>query len=321
MLPHISIRQLQYFSAVYEERSFSRAAERENCTQPALSAQVRGLEVALSTILFERVVNGVIPTVAGKQFYAHAIGILRSLHLAEREITELGDQVSGELCIGLVPSIMRGLLPNFLTNFVETFPKVELQLVESFSGTLINWLLAQEIDFAVIVAPTRHEALDVINLGGGPAVLLSTAGAPVPHRQPIRLTDLSPVNLVLPTPRHGLRQSIDRSISAGDLRIARSIQMDSVCGMIEFVKRSDWVTILPTAAIACDINSKDLVVNPIIDPILQGQLFLIHLKRAPLSRAGSLFIDALKAEIDQAQQIWSLDQAELPIELPAQSAP
>lgn len=300
VIPPITVRQLQYYAAVYEEGSFSRAAERENCTQPALSAQVRSLEGVLAAVLFERSVSGVVPTVAGRQFYQHAVGILRSLHVAEREIADIAGQVSGEVCAGLIPSVVRGLLPGFLPPFVEAYPHINLQLVESFSGTLIGWLLAQEIDFAVIVEPPRHEGLDIVNLGGGPAVLISSRTSPLRKRQPIRLRDLPPVNLVLPTPRHGLRASIERSISGQDLKVVRTIEMDSVCGMIEFVRRSDWVTILPTVAVLSDMDSEDLVLNPIVDPPMQGQLYLVHLKKAPLSASAQIFIAALQREIDRA---------------------
>ena len=62
---HITIRQLRYFVATYEEASFTRAAEREHCSQPALSAQIAGLEKFLEHELFERSVSGVSPTAAG----------------------------------------------------------------------------------------------------------------------------------------------------------------------------------------------------------------------------------------------------------------
>lgn len=304
VIPQISVRQLQYFAAVYEEGSFSRAAERENCSQPALSAQVRLLEGVLGSMLFERSASGVVPTFAGRQFYQHAVSILRSLYVAERDISAIAGHVSGDVCAGLIPSVVRGLLPTFLPPFVQAYPHINLQLVEGFSGTLLNWLLAQEIDFAVVVEPPQHEALEITSLGGGPAVLIAGNQGPVPSGHPVRLQDLPPLNLVLPTPRHGLRSSIERSIWTKDIKVARSMQMDSVCGMIEFVKRSDWVTILPTVAIICDIDSDDLVINPIVDPPLQGQLYLVHLKKVPLGQSATLFVDALQREVDRARSFW-----------------
>ena len=85
MIP-ITIRQLQYFVAVYEEASFSRAAEREHCSQPALSAQIRNLEAILERSLFDRSVNGAIPTAAGQRFYRHSVAILRSVNTARLEM-------------------------------------------------------------------------------------------------------------------------------------------------------------------------------------------------------------------------------------------
>ena len=75
----MDLRQLEQFVAVYEEGSFSRAARRENCTQPGLSVQIRNLEEQLGVELFTRTARGVDPTVAGKRFYTKSLAILNAV--------------------------------------------------------------------------------------------------------------------------------------------------------------------------------------------------------------------------------------------------
>ena len=305
MIPALTIRQVKYFVAVYESGSISKAAEREHCSQPGLSAQVRNLERIIGSPLFERSVSGIVPTAAGQRFYRHAVVILHAVHRVEQEMTDYGREVSGKVRVGLIPSIVRGLLPEFLPEFVESHPFVDLQLVESFSGILADWVLDQKIDFAVVVEPPRHAGMKVSKLADGLAVLISGRALDLPPLAPVRLPELASLKLVAPSPRHALHHVIDRAIRTGNLRIKRMIELDTVTGMIEFVRRSDWVTILPLAAVVADLNSDQLRVNPIIEPAIITDLYLIHLQQTPLSRTAKAFVVALKAKMDAISDIWA----------------
>ena len=189
MIPSISFRQLQYFIAVCEEGSISKAAGRENCTQPALSTQIRNLEDVIGSKLFERSVVGVLPTTAGKRFYRHAVAILRSLRVAEHEMAKGNDQILGTVHAGLIPSVVRGILPSFLPDFVERHPAIELCITESFSGTLTSWLLARELDLAVVVEPSAHDGVVIERMAEGPAMLITGKAAGLAPG-PTRLSDL-----------------------------------------------------------------------------------------------------------------------------------
>lgn len=302
MIPSISFRQLQYFIAVCEEGSISKAAGRENCTQPALSTQIRNLEEVIGSTLFDRSVVGVLPTAAGKRFYRHAVAIMRSLRTAEHEMAKGNDQILGTVRAGLIPSVVRGILPSFLPHFVDRHPAIELCIRESFSGTLTSWLLARELDLAVVVEPPAHEGLVTERLAEGPAMLITGKAAGLAPG-PARLADLPPLKMVLPGRQHGLRAIIERSIWAQSLKVARILEMDSVPGMITFVRASDWATILPSAAVMRDLDDPDLVLNPITDPQFEGNLYIAHLAQYPLSPAAQLFVEALRSEAERVLSV------------------
>lgn len=306
MVPAISVRQLQYFVSVYEERAFSRAAERENCTQPALSAQIRNLEEILGSSLFDRSVAGVVPTLVGQRLYRHAITILRAVKVAEMDVKEINGKVSGIVRAGLVPSVVRGLATPFLPDFVSTYPEVQVSLSEAFSGTLTEWVMSGDLDFAIVVEPPNREGLVVSKVLGGMVALLSGAALGLEPWKPVRLHELPPVDMVVPSSRHALRARIDRSCQAGDLKIRRMLEMDSVSGMIEFVKATKWVTILPCTAILCDAASETdaLRVNPIGDGTFRAEHYLIHLERQPLSLASHAFVDSLSEHFTRAEKTW-----------------
>jgi LysR family nitrogen assimilation transcriptional regulator len=299
MIPSISFRHLQYFVAVFEEGSFTKAAERERCTQPALSAQIRNVEGVVGASLFDRSVTGVVPTAAGKRFYRHAISILRSLRVAQLEMAGAGEQISGAVRAGLIPSLVRGILPAFLPEFVEKHPAIDLHITESFSGTLTDWLLAQELDLAVVVEPPRHEGLEMEKLAEGPAVLI-TGRALGLSPGPVQLSDLPPLKMILPGRQHSLREIIERSIWTRSLKVTRVLEMDSVPGMIAFVRASDWATILPFVAVVHDLDDANLVLNPIAAKQFETDLYLVHLTQFPLSLAALEFAKALRAEANRA---------------------
>lgn len=306
MIPCISFRHLQYFVAVFEEGSFTKAAERERCTQPALSAQVRNVEELVGANLFERSVAGAVPTVAGKRFYRHAISILRSLRDAELDMATVAEQVSGTVRAGVIPSLVRGILPSFLRDFVEKHPAIDLRITESFSGTLTDWLLAREIDLAFVVEPPKHEGLEMEKLAEGPAVLISGKAIGLPSG-PLRLADVPAVKMIMPGHRHSLRATIERAIWTRSLKVARVLEMDSVPGMITFVRNSDWATILPLAAIARDRHDPELTLNLITDPQFETNLYLVHLTQFPLSAAACQFVEALRHEVNRIGEFLASD--------------
>lgn len=297
MIP-ITIRQLQYYVAVYEEATFSKAAVREHCSQPALSAQIRNLEQILNRGLLERSVNGVLPTAAGQRFYRHSVAILQSVNSAKLEMEEVSGQVAGQLRVGLIPSVMRGLIPSFLPAFIETYPMIENRLIQGFSDVLAELVLAKEIECAVVLEPPKHEGIEITKLSEGNMVLISSTALNFKRGEPVRLQDVGPLNLVVPSPNHSMRKNIERRIWTKEIPVRRILEMDSVHGMIDFVCNSKWATILPLMAVACDIESERFCINPIAEPYLEADLYLINLKRQPLSALARLFVRELRQHAD-----------------------
>jgi DNA-binding transcriptional LysR family regulator len=292
MIP-ITIRQLQYFVAVYEEASFSRAAAREHCSQPALSAQIRNLEEILGRSLFERSVSGVTPTAAGLRFYNHSVAILRSVNAATLEMAEASGQIAGKVQMGLIPTVVRGLLPAFLPQFVESHPMIEITLIQGFSDPLARAVIEQDVDFAVVLEPPKHEGIEITRLADDTMVLISNPALGLVSGSPVRLSEIAPLNLVVPSPNHILRHNIERRIWTKEINVARLLEMDTVHGMIDFVAAAAWATILPFTAVLCDVGSERIRINPIAEPHLEANLYLIHLTRRPLSLASRAVIETL----------------------------
>ena len=129
----MEIKQLRYFVQVAELGGFTRAAIVLRVAQPALSRQVRALEVELRQPLFDRNGRGVTLTEAGKRLLAHGRGILQQVERARQDLDDQRGAVSGLLSVGLPPSVSRTLTAPLVEAFRERFAGATLTVVEGLS--------------------------------------------------------------------------------------------------------------------------------------------------------------------------------------------
>ncbi|OJA39921.1 LysR family transcriptional regulator [Burkholderia ubonensis] len=141
----MELRQLRYFIAVAEEMNITRAAERLHMTQPPLSRQLQAIEDEIGLPLFERGARPLKLTEAGRVFYAQA---KRLVDQADElgSLTRRLAQMSERIVIGFVPSTLYGALPDVIRAFRETWPDVELSLIEMFTLEQLGALKGGRID-------------------------------------------------------------------------------------------------------------------------------------------------------------------------------
>src|SRR6202035_2237758 len=119
----MEIHQLRYFCAVAESGSFSRAAEHSHVSQPSLSQQILKLEAELGARLFDRLGRSVRLTEVGKTFLPRARAVLRELEAARGDVVESKDSVSGQVIVGVIPTLAPYFLPAQLTFLLRRFPQ------------------------------------------------------------------------------------------------------------------------------------------------------------------------------------------------------
>jgi len=149
----MQIHQLRYFCAVARTGSFTRAAQQEHLAQPSLSQQIRKLEDELGTRLFDRLGRSVRLTQPGEAFLPRAEAIIRQLADAKIEIQEMDGAERGRLVIGAIPTIAPYFLPSCLASFAQTFPRVQISVVEEVTTELLNRVHQGAIDLALLALP------------------------------------------------------------------------------------------------------------------------------------------------------------------------
>jgi DNA-binding transcriptional LysR family regulator len=152
----MELRQLRYFIAVAEERSFSRAAGRLHISQPPLSTQIMTLEKELGTRLFDRSNRGVSLTAAGSVFYEEMRAVLVRLEHGKARAQQAGLGSVGTLTVGFVSIADYGILPPALQEFRTRFPAVEVQLHELTTDLQIREMRAGRIDLGIALGPLQE---------------------------------------------------------------------------------------------------------------------------------------------------------------------
>jgi LysR family transcriptional regulator, nitrogen assimilation regulatory protein len=299
-----SLRQVRAVIAVCEEGSFTRAAARENATQSGISQHVAAVERALGVKLFERSVSGVVPTPAGLRYYQRCVAALGQLASASEEARGLAGHVTGDLRVGLMPTFTRAVLAPTLDDFVPRYPDVRLHVFEGYSGLLTEMVLADQLDFAVVPAFEGQMGLKSRLLVRDREVLLSGARRGLTPLEPVRLADIAPLKIVIPGPHNIRRRNLDTYFQTHNVEVAALLEMDAMIGTLEFVARSDWVTILPSVISVNDIAQGSLTVSPIVDPPLHAEFVVIQPARRTLSAQARLFVDRFEAELAHIQSVW-----------------
>lgn len=211
----IELRHLRYFVAVAEELHFGRAALRLHLAQPPLSQQIRKLEEILGYPLFLRTSRAVKLTSAGEVFLERAKRTLRSVQEDMDEARSIGRGEEGFLRVGFIGSAMLTPLPAMLGRYRRLYPKVNLQLHESYTSAVVQKLLKGELDagflrdsgpasglqieplffepFVAVVPKThrlaRYQTISAKELREEPFVFFSPSAGTLAYEKPVSLCE------------------------------------------------------------------------------------------------------------------------------------
>jgi LysR family nitrogen assimilation transcriptional regulator len=305
MTSPIALRQIRAVIAVCEEGSFTRAAERENATQSGISQHVAAVERALGVRLFQRSASGVAPTPAGLRYYRNCVEAVGMLESAYEQARALAGSVTGELRIGLMPTFTRAVLAPVLEDFVPQHPDVRLHIVEGYSGLLTDMVLSDALDFAVVPAFEGRVGLSSRLLVRDREMLISGRASGFAPLAPMSLRECRPLKVVVPGPDNVRRRNQETYFQTHGVPIEAMLDMDAMIGTLEFVARTDWVTVLPSLICINDIRNGELIINPIVDPPLLAEFVVVQPARRPLTLQAQLFLERFETEIVHIQAAWA----------------
>jgi LysR family nitrogen assimilation transcriptional regulator len=299
-----SLRDIRLFIAAYEERSFTAAAARENATQSGVSQHVRKLEETFGVKLLSRDKARVVPTPAGDAYYQRCIEVLRAHEEADRAVRTYAKGLDGEIVIGLMPTMTRCALAPVLAKFIDTHPNLVVRVVEGYSAVLTQRVQAGELDFAIVPAFSGGSGLKSRLFLRTPELLVSSARSGLKQLKPIRLSDLGPMKLVVPGQANTRRHLLETYLASNGVRVDRMLELDAMLGTLDFISRTDWMTVLPGLMMADDNEPRLFTINPIVDPPFMLDLVLIEPSRRPISARAEAFLQMLEDEAVRLNRRW-----------------
>ncbi len=236
--------------AVADHRHFGRAANAVFVSQPTLSGQIKKLEERLGLKIFERTTRGVSITPIGEQIIAEARCAIKHSQNIENLAAAQSETLSGEIRLGIIPTISPYLVPYFLTEAINSYPDMSLSLHEDKTETLLAMLEASNIDAAIIATDELAENLQEIELYSEEFLFLCPAGHDLAKKPEIVANDIIAEELLLLPEGHCLRdQTLE--LCHIDSRVA-SKQLDltdaGLQTVIELVRTGKGYSFLPKLA-------------------------------------------------------------------------
>lgn len=292
----MTIVQLEYIVAVDTYRSFVAAAEKCFVTQPTLSMQIQKLEDTLGVKLFDRSKQPVTPTEIGIDIIAQARILLSESEKIKEIITDRQKELSGELKVGIIPTISPYILPKIINGFVAKYPQVKLIVWEQTTENIIQQLKLGTIDCGILSTPLHESALLEIPVFYENFVAYTSKSSKLYKKKSINPDDIDMEEIWVLNEGHCMREQV-LNICQRRKATQGFKHFEYNTGSVETLKRmvdqNNGATILPELALS-DLSDKQMDRVRYFKTPEPAREVSIVIQKNYLKRR---MIDALKTEI------------------------
>lgn len=272
----MTLTQLEYMVAVDTYRHFVLAAEKCFVTQPTLSMQLQKLEDELGIKLFDRTKQPVIPTEIGARIIAQARVVLREAERIQQMINSEKNVMTGELRIGIIPTLAPYVLPTLFKQMREKYPQLELVIKETITEEIIHELKNNRLDCGLVVTPLKDPSIKEDVLFYEELFVYVSRKNVLYDKKYVLADDINPDQLWLLEEGHCFRSQV---LNLCELRKSADLHFKYATGNIETLKRmvdkSDGLTILPELAVMEFNKNQMKLVKRLKDPAPAREVSLV----------------------------------------------
>ncbi|HVZ45920.1 MAG TPA: LysR substrate-binding domain-containing protein [Ramlibacter sp.] len=290
----MDLKQLEYFVKVAEFGSFSRAATAMHVEQPAVSKQVRLLEVELRQTLLTRTGRGVIPTAAGRLLLDHGRGILHQMARVREELGRVQGALAGRVAVGMSPSIARVLAAPLILDVRERLPQVVLAVSEGMTQSMQEAVVNGSLDAAFLYNPTTSPDLISTLLVEEELFLVQKSvrpGAESPREASIE--ELARLPLVMPTRPNTLRLLVETEMASRGCKPVIAFEVDGVPTILDLVADGAGSTLLSRRAVKTSPHAGRFTIRRIAGPPVRSRLSLVVSSQRPPTLTQQAVLDII----------------------------
>ncbi len=276
----MNLKQLHYFVRIAELGSISRAAVDLHIAQPALSRQIRRLEIELQQTLLIRTGRGVRVTDAGKVLAEHGRGILHQVERARADLSRVKAGLVGRVALGLPPGLANTLTAPLVRAFYESSPDATLSISEGLSILVQGSLILGDLDVVLLynavpspdieLTPLLDQNLYHVSARAGKANAKSTP-----------LAQLAEKRLVIPRRPNAIRMQLETQLATIGCRPRIALEVDTIPGLLDLVAEGIGDAVLPKISIDAFGRNVDFCLAPVVAPKLTVKLYSAVSARRP----------------------------------------
>ena len=291
----IELYALQVFNTVVSEKSFSRAAEKLNRTQPAVSLAVQRLESELGERLLDRSGREISLTDAGQilvEFARRFENVQRELEIS---LAELRDNASGRLVIGANESTTLYLLRH-LQRYRRLYPKVKVQVRRSLSSKIPGQLIDGDLELGTISYDPNDERLSSTEIYVDHLAFVVAPGHRFANQASVSIRELGMETFIAHNVLSPYRETVLHEFQRHKVTLNMDVEMPTVETIRKLVQRGEGVAFLPRMCVEQELEQGTLREVDVEELHVERKIRLVYPARRGLSHAAKAFLELVKGQ-------------------------
>nr|AAD02440.1 Rubisco operon transcriptional regulator [Thiobacillus denitrificans] len=284
----LTLRQFRIFEAVARHLSFSRAAEELHLSQPAVSMQVRGIEVILGMPLTEQIGRKIFLTDAGREYCTRARRSRRVSTDLQHNLVQLRGLEQGRLTLA-VTSTVNAVATGILARFRARYPDIAIHLGVSNRAEVLDMLVGNQVDLAIMGQVPDHLGLDATRFMDNPLVVIAPPDHPLASRRKVPIETLADEPFLVREAGSGTRGAMERFFAARGLELKSSMEMSRNEAIRQAVQAGLGLGILSLQTLELELALKRLAVLKAEGFPIMRHWYVVHRADKRLSPVAQAF--------------------------------
>jgi DNA-binding transcriptional LysR family regulator len=295
----LNLHQLATFQVVAKHCSFVRAAEELHFSQPAVSAQIRHLEKSLGLKLFDQIGRKTHLTQAGEELFLYSQKIFSVIDETLEIMESLRSPYYGRLSVGADTTVGSYVIPGLLGKFHQIYPQVEISLQVLNRLTLIDALMNNRVEMAVMGAVPDDMPVEIEPLAYNSLVLVAAPTHRLAGLKSVPIEELGREHFLLREPGSGTRAALEAALGDAGVPLQVSMEVGNNSAIKQGVAAGLGIALISGVALDMELETNRLVILDVEGFPIIRQWRLVHVKEKYLSATAKAFKSFLLQHADR----------------------